>query len=180
MVLTILILLAVEIGGLLVVYAVLRERVRRGTSAAAQSQELREEVSRLVVELNQTTDRNIALVEDGIARLNELLARADKKIGLLRRESEKHEMGMQVYSRLGEGRSAVEQGAPAGGPPPAKTGRARAAAPKAEEGEATDAREQVVRLARGGFAPSLIAARVGVPLGEVELIISLEQRKGQS
>jgi hypothetical protein len=89
-------------------------------------------------------------------------------------------MGMQVYSRLGEGRSAVEQGAPAGGPPPAKTGRARAAAPEAEEGEAADAREQVVRLARGGFAPSLIAARVGVPLGEVELIISLEQRKGQS
>jgi len=37
-----------------------------------------------------------------------------------------------------------------------------------------------VRLARGGFAPSLIAARVGVPLGEVELIISLEQRKGRT
>ncbi|MBE3065448.1 MAG: hypothetical protein IMZ69_10585, partial [Spirochaetes bacterium] len=97
MVLAILILLAVEMGGLLVIYAVLRERVRRGISDAAQSQELRDEVSRLVVELNQTTDRNIALVEDGIASLNESLARADKKIGLLRRESEKHDMGMQVY-----------------------------------------------------------------------------------
>jgi hypothetical protein len=43
-----------------------------------------------------------------------------------------------------------------------------------------DVREQIVRLARGGFAPSLIAARVGVPLGEVELIISLEQRKGRT
>ena len=199
MVLAILVLLAVEIGGLLVIYAVLRERVRRGTAAAAQSQELRDEVSRLVVELNQTTDRNIALVEDGIARLNEVLARADKKIGLLRRESEKHDMGMQVYSRLAEGRSAVGQGGTAakgagsaaakgassaatngagsaeGKPFSAGPGQARAA-----PAEFVDAHEQVLRLARGGFAPSLIAARVGIPLGEVELIISLERRKGQS
>ena len=166
MVLTILILLAVEIGGLLVIYAVLRERVRQGTSAAAQSRELRDEVSRLVVELNQTTDRNIALVEDGIARLNEVLARADKKIGLLRRESEKHDVGVQVYSRLAEGRDSVGQPHPS----PAE----------AEDAGAVDAHERVLEFARGGFAPSLIAARVGIPLGEVELIISLERRKGQS
>jgi len=215
MVLAILVLLAVEIGGLLVIYAVLRERVRRGTAAAAQSQELRDEVSRLVVELNQTTDRNIALVEDGIARLNEVLARADKKIGLLRRESEKHDMGMQVYSRLAEGRSAVGQGgtaakgagsAAAKGASSAATNGAGSAATngagsaatngagsaegkpfsagpgqaRAAPAEFVDAHEQVLRLARGGFAPSLIAARVGIPLGEVELIISLERRKGQS
>jgi hypothetical protein len=207
MVLAILVLLAVEIGGLLVIYAVLRERVRRGTAAAAQSQELRDEVSRLVVELNQTTDRNIALVEDGIARLNEVLARADKKIGLLRRESEKHDMGMQVYSRLAEGRSAVGQGGTAakgagsaaakgaGGAAANGAGSAAANGAGGAEGEPfsagpgqaraapaefVDAHEQVLRLARGGFAPSLIAARVGIPLGEVELIISLERRKGQS
>jgi len=193
MVLAILILLAVEMGGLLVIYAVLRERVRRGISDAAQSQELRDEVSRLVVELNQTTDRNIALVEDGIASLNEALARADKKIGLLRRESEKHDMGMQVYSRLAEGRGTVGQGATAakgdgsaaakgagGDPSSARPGPARAVPAEAESGEGVDAHEQVLRLARGGFAPSLIAARVGIPLGEVELIISLERRKGQS
>ncbi|MCX7038862.1 MAG: hypothetical protein NT005_06985 [Spirochaetes bacterium] len=193
MVLAILILLAVEMGGLLVIYAVLRERVRRGTSDAAQSQELRDEVSRLVVELNQTTDRNIALVEDGIASLNEALARADKKIGLLRRESEKHDMGMQVYSRLAEGRGTVGQGATAakgagsaaakgagGDPSSARPGQTRAVPAEAESGEGVDAHEQVLRLARGGFAPSLIAARVGIPLGEVELIISLERRKGQS
>ncbi len=196
MVLAILILLAVEIGGLLVIYAVLRERVRRGTAAAAQSQELRDEVSRLVVELNQTTDRNIALVEDGIARLNEVLARADKKIGLLRRESEKHDMGMQVYNRLAEGRGAVVQGARAangarsaatkgagsveGELLSARPGQARAVSAEAGDAEPVDAHERVLRLARGGFAPSLIAARVGIPLGEVELIISLERRKGQS
>jgi hypothetical protein len=168
MVLAILILLAVEIGGLLVIYAVLKERVRRGTAAAAQSQELRDEVSRLVVELNQTTERNIALVEDGIARLNEVLARADKKIGLLRREGEKHDMGMQVYSRLAEGRGAA--------PAEAESMEER----PGRRAEVVDPHEQVLRLARGGFAAPLIATRVGIPLGEVELIISLERRKGQS
>jgi hypothetical protein len=35
-------------------------------------------------------------------------------------------------------------------------------------------------LYRAGFSASLIASRVGAPVGEVELIISLEQRKGQA
>jgi hypothetical protein len=180
MTLAVIILLAVEIGGLLVIYAVLRERLRREASAAAQSQELREEVGRLVVELNQTTDRNIALVEDAIARLNELLARADKKIGLLRRETDKHDGGMQMYSRLAEVR-AVPAAAPLPGPAAAAASRpdvpaARAGVPPAAGPGAAEARTEVVRLARLGFAPALIAGRVGLPLGEVELIVALERR----
>jgi len=225
----ILVSLVVDIGGLLLVYVLLRDRVRRATSAEAQIAEIRDEVSRLVVELNQTTDRNIALVEDRISSLNEQLAVADKKIGLLRREIEKHDVGAQVYNRLGETRPrapappplAVELSEkpvsgdeerrvggpewqqPAGGRAPAASGRdaagrqepdvPAAGARRAEttepargagvagarREEATDLRDRVMLLFRAGFAPSLIASRVGVPLGEVELIISLEQRKGQ-
>jgi hypothetical protein len=101
---TILITLVVDIGGLVLIYALLRDRVRRATTADSQIAEIREEVSRLLVELNQTTDRNIALLEDKIASLNGELATADKKIGLLRREIEKHDVGTQIYSRLAEGR----------------------------------------------------------------------------
>ena len=69
---TILITLVVDFGGLLLVYVLLRDRVRRATTVAVRrSTEIREEVSRLLVELNQTTDRNIALMEDKIASLNE-------------------------------------------------------------------------------------------------------------
>jgi hypothetical protein len=215
----ILVSLVVDIGGLLLVYVLLRDRVRRATSAEAQIAEIRDEVSRLVVELNQTTDRNIALVEDRISSLNEQLAVADKKIGLLRREIEKHDVGTQVYNRLGETRPrapaapplAVELSEkpvgdgeerraggpqwqqPAEGPAPAATGReapgrqepfvsaagSRRAETTGRREEATDLRDRVMLLFRAGFAPSLIASRVGVPLGEVELIISLEQRKGQ-
>ena len=233
---TILILLALDIGGLLLVYVLLRDRVRRATTANAQIAEIRDEMSRLVVELNQTTDRNIALIEDRMASLNELLSAADKKIGLLHREIEKHDVGTQVYSRLAEGRPM--QGVPAqglvssGAPQPrgqerrrehrrGGRGAASAAAPTRHAARATppapapaasaapataarlplsvelserpddaegpggtaggpDLHQRVMMLHRSGFAASLIASRVGVPLGEVELIISLEQRKGRA
>jgi hypothetical protein len=37
-------------------------------------------------------------------------------------------------------------------------------------------RAEVGRLARTGLSTAAIAARVGAPLGEVELILSLERR----
>jgi hypothetical protein len=210
---TVLILLALDIGGLLLVYVLLRDRVRRATTANAQIAEIRDEMSRLVVELNQTTDRNIALIEDRMGSLNELLSAADKKIGLLHREIEKHDVGTQVYSRLADTRPTRAPPAAAGGaspaaavgappaatpamPPAAAAGVAQAAGtPLSVElseqrgpgpGDASvpaggpDLHQRVMMLHRSGFSSSLIASRVGVPLGEVELIISLEQRKGRA
>ena len=192
MALTIIILLAVEIGGLAIVYVVLRERLRRAASAAAQSRELREEVGRLVVELNQTTERNVALVEDAVARLNELLGKADKKIGLLRREADRHDGGMELYARLESTRARGAQESPRVVPAASRTHspgagvqpdatKARFAPPPlaaAPEAGPADVREEAVRLGRRGFAPALIAQRLGLPLGEVELIVSLDRRRG--
>ena len=267
---TILITLVVDFGGLLVVYLLLRDRVRRATSVESRMSEIRDEVSRLLVELNQATDRNIALMEDKITALNEGISTADKKIGLLRRETEKHDVGSQIYSRLAEGRhpraefakparSVVEPprvdpvlsearvaesasrrraeslghehagpagygdaesaeyraaeggfGAAEANPPGTSAGgfgdahsgplavelseRAESTGYRGSEstgyrgGESTrsrgadahDVRQRVMMLYRAGFSASLIASRVGAPVGEVELIISLEQRKGQA
>jgi hypothetical protein len=230
---TVLITLVLDIGGLLLIYVLLRDRVRRAASANSHIAEIRDEVSRLLVELNQTTDRNIALMEDKIASLNELLSAADKKLGLIRRETEKHDVGTQVYSRLVEGRSRgtsaqaqtiakmpqprQEREAVAAGMPPAvaaetpqapgaqsplavelserpenRTGRAASTAqprqkregvaagmPPSVAADSADLQQRVMMLHKAGFAASLIAGRVGIPLGEVELIIALEQRKGQ-
>lgn len=218
---TVLITLVIDVGGLLLVYAVLRDRIRRATSAAAQIAELREEVSRLVVELNQTTERNVALIEDRISGLTEILAAADKKIGLLHREIEKHDVGTQVYSRLVEGRQqavqAREQVPPApqvpplsvelsekadrrpGARSPAAPGQDAAGGERAAQRQARsesgaratvsgsapvegasprqDLHQRVMMLSRSGFSAALIAGRVGIPLGEVELIISLERQR---
>lgn len=208
---TILITLVVDIAGLLLIYAILSDRVRRQTTASSQIAALRDEVSRLVVELNQTTERNVALVEDRLASLNEACAAADKKMGMLRRETEKHDVGAQVYSRLAE-KSAAARAAARGADPaprpseassrprqegpgtaeelrrsPAPPGvvdggdRGPPETPRAgpDRGEAQDVRQRVMMLHRSGFPATLIASRVGMPVGEVELIISLEERKGQ-
>ncbi len=227
---TILITLIVDVGGLIIIYAVLKDRLRRATTAEAQIAEIRDEVSSLLVELNQTTDRNIVLMEDRIGSLNDLLAAADKKIGLLQREIEKHDVGTKIYSRLAEGRPAAAPtaaparepapaprpvpqatqgggreaaartvpaaGSPAGAaeeplrPPPLAVELSVRPSPRAEpfgrgaepagRGAEGDVRQRVMMLYRSGFSPSLIASRVGAPLGEVELIISLEQRKGKA
>jgi hypothetical protein len=188
---TILIMLVVDFGGLLLLYVVLSNRVKKATTVQSQIDEIREEVSRLLVELNQTTDRNVAVLEDKIASLNEVLSSADKKIGLLQREIEKHDVGSQIYSRLAERkpqRPPEAVPAPAVPPEPAQKTAPRSVPPRVEKApalavelsEKPDLHERVMMLHRSGFAPSLIASRVGVPLGEIELIISLEQRKGKA
>ncbi|HTZ50316.1 MAG TPA: hypothetical protein VMF68_01575 [Spirochaetia bacterium] len=209
---TILITLVVDLGGLVLVYLLLRDRLRRAASSEARVAEIREEVSRLLVELNQATDRNVALMEDRIGVLNEALSTADKKIGLLRRETEKHDVGSRIYSRLAEGRPPrpleAEEAREAAPVPPAPAAPAPVVvpapvaapapvavpAPVAAPGSVTvpplavelserasgDVHHRVMMLFRAGFSPSLIASRVGAPVGEVELIISLEQRKGQA
>jgi hypothetical protein len=191
-VLTVVILLAVEIGGFLVIWAILRERVRREASAASQARELREEVGRLVVELDQTTERNVALVEDAMSRLNELLARTDKKIGLLAREADRHDGGMRLYGKLAAARQAAgpavtgaASSTTAAGPASEAARAPSAPAPRGprQDGDpegglpTADPRAEVALLARQGFAPALIASRVGLPLGEVELIAAIEQRR---
>jgi len=223
---TILITLVADLGGLVLVYLVLRDRLRRAASSEARVAEIRQEVSRLLVELNQATDRNVALMEDRIGSLNDAISTADKKIGLLRRETEKHDVGSRIYSRLADGRplpAEPQEPRPTPGTAPAAAtvasplavelselaparaagtargrsagvGAAEASRPDRPGGDASavrdvggrgsprsgDLQQRVMMLFRSGFSPSLIASRVGAPVGEVELIISLEQRKGQA
>jgi hypothetical protein len=111
---------------------------------------IREEVDRIIVELNSTTDRNITLLEDKVQSLTTLIEQADKRIGILRREIEKHELAGKVYSELAEKRGRVP--------------------------EEQDVHTQVVQLHRQGISASVIAKRLGITLAEIELIISLANK----
>jgi hypothetical protein len=193
---TLVTVLAVDVVVLAGFWLLLRRWLARRPSAPRQTADLGDEVGRLVTELNQIAERNVVLLEDRVAALNDLLATADKKIGLLRREIERHEAGAGVYGRLSAqgARAAVVRAAdagsggertPAGGAPRGAGGRpVDAAVRPVDEADGThigpDARTamrtEIGRLARAGLAAPAIAARVGAPIGEVELILSLEQR----
>jgi hypothetical protein len=112
---------------------------------------IREEVDRIIVELNSTTDRNITLLEDKVQSLTALIEQADKKIGILRREIEKHELAGKVYSELAEKRG--------------------------KEPEEQDVHTQVIQQHRQGISASVIAKRLGITLAEIELIITLANKK---
>lgn len=160
-----LLIAALIIAGYLVVYLLLKRRLARALNAARLLGEVREEVNHILVELNQTTNRNITLIEDRISRLNEALGRADKKIVLLEREVEKQELAARLYSELASRRPI------AGEEPPSPE------SPPEPNREGVDRNEEVVRLARSGLSPALIGRRLGITLGEVELIISLGRRE---
>ena len=118
----------------------------------------RKELEGILVELNHATERNVALVEDRILQLKKSLEAVDKRLAVLHRETEKkfpatyHSVLQKQEVSLSEAEFKDEQ---------------RREFSKAE----------VLDLYNKGISPSLIAARLGTTVGEVELIISLQDRK---
>ncbi|MFZ4615938.1 MAG: hypothetical protein ACOYM2_07060 [Rectinemataceae bacterium] len=103
-----LILVAIDIAGLMVIWFVLKARVRKSLELDGLLAEARKEVRLLNLELNETTERNISLIEDRLSGLREAMAEADRRLGLLKREAGKRQAETEVYSRLGR-RAAIVQ-----------------------------------------------------------------------
>ena len=139
--------------GFVILYLVLKKKIEARTDSSAILAEIRDEIDRIIVELNQTTERNISLIEDRLAALSDQLAQADKRIALLRRERDKNEASNQVYANIVQKRIEEEPDRP------------------------EDAHEQVLRLHHSGVSPAAISRRLGRPQAEVDLIISLSSRR---
>jgi hypothetical protein len=149
---TILLILGTQIVGFFLIYALLKKRLTRFVETEKMGERVREELNSIMVELNRITEQNVGVIEDRIKSLAELLAKADKKIALLKREAEKHEVGSAVYRSLKERQ------------PP-------------EVGEKPESmRQKVLRLHGEGFSPEVIAGNLGTTIGEVELIISMKRQ----
>ena len=142
---------ALIIAGYFVIYLILKSRLNALVDPKTVLDSIRDEVDRIIVELNSTTDRNVTLLEDKVQTLSGLLEQADKKIGILRREIEKHEMSARVYSEL--------------------------AARRVREPAEEDLHTRVLRLHGEGISASAIARQLGIALAEIELIISLAGKK---
>ncbi len=71
-------LLVLQAAGLVILYVLLRRALARRMNDPDVVSELRAEVAALVTELNAATERNVALLEDGVGRLQDLLARVDE------------------------------------------------------------------------------------------------------
>ena len=146
--------------------ALLIRRIERRIEPTAVLNQIRGEVDELIVEFNQTTERNIGLLEERIVRLNRLIETADRRVAVLRRELDAHESGTRVYSDIVQ-QAAVQR----------RQEHEQQQADKQNEGGTEDRRTQIIELYEKGIAPNIIAARVGTTVGEVELIVSMRRRK---
>lgn len=148
---SIFIIVAIQLIGLLAIYLILRNKIHKHYNAAAQIENIRKEVEKVLVQINQTTAHNIELIEHRINSLREIMGNTDKRIKLLKREEEKHDISQKVYSDI------------------MKKDNLNVSQPP------VDIKESVIKLYENGFNFDVIAQQLGIPLGEVELIISLKQ-----
>ncbi|MBN2655472.1 MAG: hypothetical protein JXR86_00310 [Spirochaetales bacterium] len=147
------------------VYFLLNRRISNILESEKILSRVDEEVNSLILELNQTTERNILLVEDRIKKLTALMEDADKTVLRLNRELNRKKEETEGYSHLSKMRKI---------PPPVDE--------KVREPENSDEnlseKNRILEMYNRGMAPELIASRTGTSIGEVELIITLNSRKG--
>ena len=200
---TFVIALLAQIASFAILYAVFNRRIRKQLSKGQLLEEIRDEVHGLLVELNQTTDRNVGLVEERITRLRSLLSDSDKKIQILSREIEKHQVGVDVYEKLKKSSRRMPSPEPAlpqptsqaqqpnggeinNGPGNRRESPIQISGSDADVAQShvpeSDVRKEslsdrVMRLARQGFDSRIIAQKLDSTLGEVELILSLQSER---
>ncbi|MCF7928007.1 MAG: hypothetical protein K9L68_03230 [Spirochaetales bacterium] len=153
-------------------YFLLKRRIDQRVRPAALIDRIRSDIEEIVTELNRTTDRNITLVEERIQRLNSMLERADKKLAMLEKETDRNETSSRTYSQILE--ESRKQSRQKNDRQEEKSDRKKE--PTDQEKKANH-RSEVIDLYRKGLSSDLIATRLGTTVGEVELIISLMESR---
>jgi hypothetical protein len=206
------VLAALDVAGLFAIWLLIKSKVARYLELDNLLAGVRDEARALVLELNETADRNVSLVEDRMESLRSLLAEVDRRIGVEKRELGTRAAEREVYAKLSKRRPIVPEADR--GPVPASPARpeppqdnAPAAARPAEElpitlslgsearvqeagrlgpevllsddlvASSKTKREEALDLYRRGISADLIAARLGVTVAEIELLVEMEERR---
>jgi hypothetical protein len=164
-----------------------RAYLKRRISPEGLLEDYRDEVNKLIADIDAATDRDAYLVEERIKSLKSLMEEVDKKIGVYIQEFDRRRNNEAVYAALGrktagaalpprpEEPAAVPPETPpgAGAPSPAVSGQAlpQDAAPKPGA-----LREQIAELAAQGLSPAVISARLKVSISEAELVIAIQNK----
>jgi len=176
-----------------------RSYLKRRTGQERILSELREEIDSIVLSLDEKTERDISLIEEREKNLKLLLDDIDKRLRVYTRELENRRKDEAVhaalaakpraptYQELGKSRrrlsaqtgetteiAAAELPAVEPPPPPPAV-----SAPPPPEPGAMGEQEQIRELARAGFAPPIIASRLGISIAEVEFVMALMERREQ-
>jgi hypothetical protein len=195
--------LAASLVSFAVLYLLLERRIRRRVDPETILGQIRREIEGLIVDMNQTTERALSLLEEKMSAAKQVVEDSERRLKTLRREAETLERAGKTYAAL---RDAPAANAPFLDPareaPPGRgrraghrTGRPRAAperpgaaleSPEPAAERAADAevgeppvRDRIVSLHRAGISVDSIVRRLGVPRATVDLVVSLEDQESR-
>ena len=160
----------------LVMFFYLKWYVKKRTSAATGLEERREEVLKLIHEIDRITDRDSQLVEERIKKLKEILDEAESRIALYVKEFDKRKTGEALYTSLGRGiRAALET-------PKAPLKEIPEIKPDKETQQPVKISKKQIRahidiLVNEGHSAQEIAQRLGISIAEVNLALELQKPK---
>lgn len=147
-----------------ILYFILKSRIDSRVNNKKFLREVREEIASLVTQINETSDRNVTLLENRLERLNSLLAEADGKIAILKKD-------IKVCDKL-----VIK--------PKVTTIVKESVKPEVkesldidlvEDNKSLSTKERIILLHKQGISPTVIARKTESTIGEVELIITLNR-----
>jgi hypothetical protein len=167
--------------------------IKKRTSTFGLLPDEKIEVSRLIMEINAVTDRNLLLIEDKIKQLKEIIDDTDKRISVYVNELEKSRTGEELYKNLGRGiRAALKTEKEAASVPfstvrpdietnlivtPAFDTQPELQFAKHKHPSKRQIPASIDLLANEGLPPEEIASRLGISIAEVGLAMNLRRRK---
>jgi len=167
--------ICIIISGLL--YIILVQKIEHAKSEPEVLKKIRAEINQMIVELNQTADRNIGLVEERIRRLNILLEQSDQKIRLLQGETGRYTQSVETYSKMKpKNILPLSQGTNRENASPSGRGEMKPVSEPVQE-KSMSKRDKIITLYKQGISTNIIASRVDSTVAEVELIISINEDK---
>ena len=162
-------------------------------SDRASINNIKNETQKLVAQIAFQTDQSVTIMEDKIKEVNSLILELDKRILLAGKEEEKRSAAEKVYESLAEAAKAnafsgidtdafaktkkpvISKENPSIENEPIKIYTKQILAPKSGivPDQTASMKEQIIEMAKKGLSIELIAEKVPLPTGEIELIISM-------
>lgn len=162
--------------------------ISRRFSQDAYSKRIREEVNKLIIDIEHESNNAITILDNKMRQIEKLTADIDKHIVLVEQEHTKRMFQYQFNENYQLQKVKKEQ-EPAQRETPV-CGFEQSDRPNdphkheieiykktvnTPEPSALSQREQVIELAKQGFSSDFIAERVKLPLGEIALILSINK-----
>ena len=185
----------------IVSFLYLRAYLIRRTGQERILAEFREEVDKILMALDQTTERDISLIEEREKKLKAVLEDIDKRLNLYIRElgnlrengesyaelRQKAASSGQSYQELGKNRYRhySQEAPPADSTPqdnsPDRNGPDSSSPayplPDFKLNESPSKGSQIRDFLKSGLAPPIIASRLGISIAEVEFAAALLERR---